>query len=77
MCPCGAVGLDGGIGPSNRVLGKMSDMEERSMYRASVAGKKLWLPHSVIEERFNALVRVETKPHPPAVADGTTVDSPT
>ena len=52
MCPCGAVGVDGGIGASNRVLGNMADMKERSMYRASVAGKKLWLPQSVIEERF-------------------------
>ena len=76
MCPCGAVGVDGGIGPSNRVLGKLTDMEERSMYRASVNGKKLWLPQSVIEERFNALVHVETKSHPPAVADGITSDLP-
>jgi hypothetical protein len=46
------MGIDGGIGASNRVLGKLEDMEERSMYRASVNGKKLWLPQSVIEERF-------------------------
>jgi hypothetical protein len=55
FCPCGAVGIDGGISAGNRILGKLSDMEERSMYRTVVNGRKIWLPQSVIEERFAAL----------------------
>ena len=30
-------------------------MEDRSMYRAVVDKKKIWLPESVIKERFQAL----------------------
>lgn len=55
FCPCGAVGIDGGISAGNRILGKLSDMEERSMYRTVINGKKVWLPQNVIEENFARL----------------------
>jgi hypothetical protein len=43
-CPCGAVGIDGGISDGNRILGNQSDIEDRSMYCAIVGKKKIWLP---------------------------------
>jgi len=52
MCPCGAVGIDGGISDENRVLGDPSDIEIRSMYCATINYMKLWLPLFVIEEYF-------------------------
>ena len=52
MCSCKAVGIDGGIGGGNRILGHLSDMEDRSMYCAIVEKKKIWLPPNVIEEHF-------------------------
>lgn len=51
-CSCQAVGIDGGISAGNRILGYLSDMEDRSMYRAVIEKKKVWLPQTVIEERF-------------------------
>jgi hypothetical protein len=47
MCPCGSVGVDGGIGPSNRILGSLENIEQRSVYCADVNGKKFWLPEEV------------------------------
>ena len=41
-CSCRAVGIDGGIGAGNRILGNLSDMEDRSMYCAFVQKKKIW-----------------------------------
>jgi len=52
FCSCGAVGIDGGISAGNRILGDLSDMESRSMYRAIVDGKKIWLPQDIIESFF-------------------------
>jgi hypothetical protein len=54
-CSCGKVGIDGGIGDGNRILGNLSDMEERSMYCTIVGKTKIWLPQIVIEERFEQL----------------------
>ena len=51
-CSCKAVGIDGGISAGNRILGYLSDMEDRSIYRAVIEKKKVWLPQIVIEERF-------------------------
>jgi hypothetical protein len=51
-CSCRAVGVDGGVSAGNRILGNLSDMENRSMYCATVQKKKIWLPESVIEELF-------------------------
>ena len=51
-CSCKAVGIDGGISAGNRILGNLSDMEDRSMYRAVIEKKKVWCPQAVIEERF-------------------------
>jgi hypothetical protein len=47
------VGIDGGISAGNRILGDLSDMEDRSMYCAIVDQKKIWLPQSIIEEEFD------------------------
>jgi hypothetical protein len=52
MCSCKTVGIDGGISAGNRILGDLSDMENRSMYCAVVEKKKIWLPANVIEEHF-------------------------
>jgi hypothetical protein len=46
------VGIDGGISDGNRILGILSDIEDRSMYCAIIGDKKLWLPQSAIEEHF-------------------------
>jgi hypothetical protein len=43
-CSCKAVGIDGGISDGNRILGNLSDIEDRSMYCAIVNKKKIWLP---------------------------------
>ena len=51
-CSCQAVGIDGGISAGNRILGNLSDMEDRSMYCVVIEKKKVWLPQTVIEERF-------------------------
>jgi hypothetical protein len=58
MCFCGAVGIDGGIGGGNRILGDLSDMENRSMYCAIVKKKKIWLPANIIEEHFTQFYQV-------------------
>jgi len=52
MCSCKTVGIDGGISAGNRILGDLSDMEDRSIYCAVVEKKKIWLPPNVIEEHF-------------------------
>ena len=44
MCPCGAVGVDGGIGASNRILGRLSDMEDRSIWCRFENGQRIYLP---------------------------------
>ena len=52
-CSCATVGVDGGTLTGNRVLGSLKDMEIRSMYRAIINNRSLWLPQSVIERNFN------------------------
>ena len=47
-CSCGAVGIDGGIEAGNSILGNLEDMENRSMYRAIIGNKMLWLPEDII-----------------------------
>jgi hypothetical protein len=54
-CSCGTVGIDGGISAGNRILGHLSDMEDRRMYCAIVGKKKIWLPQTAIEEQFAQL----------------------
>jgi len=39
-CTCMAVGIDGGISTGNRILGSLSDIEDRSMYCAIIGNKK-------------------------------------
>ena len=47
MCLCNSVGIDGGISSGNRILGKLEDMENRSVYCARLMKKKIWLPEEV------------------------------
>ena len=42
-CPCGAVGIDGGISAGNRILGDLSDIEDRSIYCAIIQKKKIFI----------------------------------
>ena len=48
-CPCRAVGIDGGISDGNRILGNLSDIEDRRMYSVIVGKKKIWLPLDVTD----------------------------
>jgi hypothetical protein len=53
MCPCDTVGIDGGPAET-RLIGPLTEMEDRSMYCATAADKThIWLPQSVIEQNFN------------------------
>jgi len=52
MCSCRTVGVDGGTSAGNRILGDLSDMENRSTYCVIVDNKKIWLPQEVMEEHF-------------------------
>jgi len=47
-CSCGAIGIDDG-----RILG---NLEDRSMYVATVRGKRVWAPQWVIEAGFKRLI---------------------
>ena len=42
-CSCGAVGIDGGISAGNRILGDLSDIEDRSVYCAIIQKKKIFI----------------------------------
>lgn len=46
-CSCGAIGVDEG-----RILGNLEDMEDRSMYVATIRGKRVWLPESILYAQF-------------------------
>ena len=47
QCSCGLVGVDGGISSGNRILGELSDMEDRSVYCAIIKKKKVFLPRMI------------------------------
>ena len=42
-CSCGAVAIDGGISAGNRILGDLSDIEDRSVYCAIIQKKKIFI----------------------------------
>jgi hypothetical protein len=44
MCSCNSVGVEGGISDGNRILGNPSDIEDRSIYMATIGKKKIFLP---------------------------------
>ena len=46
-CSCGAIGID-----EDRILGNLEDMEDRSMYVATIRGRRVWAPQWVIEKNF-------------------------
>ena len=47
-CSCGCLAIDG-----NRILGAATDMEDRSVYCATVLGKKVWLPPTKYQQKAN------------------------
>jgi hypothetical protein len=49
LCLCGSIGLDGGP-QEGRLIGSLSEMENRSVYCAKVLGKTLWLPPEITME---------------------------
>lgn len=51
-CSCKSVGIDGGLCDGNRILGNISDVENRSMYCATVHNKKIWLPLEIIGLKY-------------------------
>ena len=44
VCACGSVGID-----NDRVIGNITNMEDRSVYCAKVSGKTLWRPENAIK----------------------------
>ena len=54
MCSCGAVGLDGGISPGNRVIGQPSDILDKSVWRTEQK-PYTYLPETVLQERWHRL----------------------
>jgi hypothetical protein len=52
LCSCKSAGIDGGILPGNRILGKLEDIESRSVYCATVKGKLVFLPYYVLETAY-------------------------
>ena len=46
-CSCRSIGIDGGIEPGNSIIGDPENIEQRSIYCASVNGKKIWLPENI------------------------------
>lgn len=53
ICPCNAIGIDGGISKGNRIIGDLNNMETRAMYITVVSNKQVWLPQAIIEQNFN------------------------
>jgi len=56
-CDCGAVGIDGGIGAGNRVLGRPDDMIDMSKWRTQTR-PFVWLSREVIQARHAALCKL-------------------
>jgi len=43
MCPCGLVGIDGGIEEGNRILGNPENYLDRRVYCFNIGNRKYWL----------------------------------
>jgi hypothetical protein len=56
MCSCGSAGIDGGIDDGNRILGDIFLLEPRSIYRAIIDKKHVYLPPKILYERFISLL---------------------
>lgn len=56
LCKCRAIGIDGGIGASNRILGNLTDMEIRDVYCTFVNKKRILLPQEVVDKSFAELI---------------------
>ena len=65
-CSCEAVGIDGGISAGNRILGNLSDMEDRSMYCAVIQKKKIWLPQIALLQNQSMFPVAETSARIPS-----------
>ena len=61
VCKCGAVGIDGGIVPGNRILGSLHNIENRSMYRATLGTKIFWLPEGILRYHFSSRLLCQTE----------------
>jgi hypothetical protein len=48
QCSCGAIGIDGGIEEGNRIIGDKADINNRSVYCATINNKRIWLPQALI-----------------------------
>jgi len=46
-CLCKSIAIDGGIEDGNRILGNLSDIEDRRMFIAIIKKKRVWLPEFV------------------------------
>ena len=42
-CSCKSIGIDGGTSDGNRILGNMSDIEDRRVYSATIQKKKIYI----------------------------------
>jgi len=60
-CSCGAVGIDGGIEAGNHILGNPDDMENRSIYKAIIAKKTIWLPNEIAEKLSHQQRQIKAK----------------
>jgi hypothetical protein len=51
-CSCNSVGIDGGIGACNRILGKPDDYINLGVYAAKRDGKNVYLDPAVVDSMF-------------------------
>jgi hypothetical protein len=60
-CSCGAVGIDGGIEAGNHILGNLEDIENRSVYKAIIGTKTIWLPEGIAEKLTHQQSQMKAK----------------
>jgi hypothetical protein len=60
-CSCGAVGIDGGIEAGNHNLGNLEDIENRSVYKATIGTKSIWLPEEATEKLTHQQSQIKAK----------------
>jgi len=55
-CRCGAVAVDGGIGPANRVIGRLDCVRDISVWKTE-GPRPLTLPQAYLDAHIDALKR--------------------
>jgi hypothetical protein len=55
VCSCGSVAID-----NDRLIGSLTNMEDRSVYSAKVAGKTIWLPEHLTPQKESLAEKVYT-----------------